>query len=102
MLTALMTNRTKLLIILDKYVFDILFISESKIDGTVSSCLFAYSQYRVIRRDRKKGGGGVLVYIRSNVTAYRRPNLCGATIGFESICLDVNTRANNWFLISLS
>lgn len=57
MLTAFMANRTKLLIILDNCAFDILFISESKIDGTVSSCLFAHSQYRNIRRDRRKGGG---------------------------------------------
>lgn len=43
MLTAFMANRTKLLIIiLDKCAFDILFISESKIDGTVSSCLFVH------------------------------------------------------------
>lgn len=43
--------------------FDILFITESKIDGTTSSSLFAHSQYRIIRRDRKRGGGGLLVYI---------------------------------------
>ena len=86
MLTAFLANQRRLLIIFDNCAFDILFTSESKIDGTVSSCLFAYSQYRDIRRDRRKGGGRVLVYIRSNVTAYRRPNLCGATIGVESIC----------------
>ena len=34
--------------------FDILFIPESKIDCSVSNSLFAHSNYRIIRRDRKK------------------------------------------------
>ena len=58
---------------------------------------FAHSQYRIIRRDRKRGGGGLLVYIRSNVTAHRQINL--EPEGVESICLDVKGYANNWFLI---
>ncbi|XP_068719429.1 uncharacterized protein [Montipora capricornis] len=83
--------------LLEKCAFDILFISESKIDGSVSSTLFAYAEYRIIRKDRKKGGGGLLVYIRSNVTAHRQIKL--ESDGIESICLDVKGCANNWFLI---
>ena len=83
--------------LLDECAFDILFITESKIDGTTSSSLFAHSQYRIIRRDRKRGGGGLLVNIRSNVTAHRQINL--EPEGVESICLDVKGYANNWFLI---
>lgn len=71
--------------LLDKCAFDILFISESKIDGSVSSTLFAHAEYRIIRKDRKKGGGGLLVYIRSNVTAHRQIKL--ESDGIESICL---------------
>ena len=40
--------------LLDGCAFDILFITESKIDGTNSSSLFAHPQYRIIQRDRKK------------------------------------------------
>jgi len=40
--------------LLDKCAFDILFISESKIDGSVSSTSFAHAEYRIIRKDRKK------------------------------------------------
>ena len=83
--------------LLDKCAFDILFISESKIDGSVSSTLFAHPKYRIIRKDRKKGGGGLLVYIRSNVTAHRQIKL--KSDGIESICLDVKGCAKNWFLI---
>ena len=49
--------------LLDGCAFHILFITESKIDGTTSSSLFVHRQYRIIRRDRKKKrGGGLLVY----------------------------------------
>ena len=67
--------------------FDIFFVAESKIDGSVNSSLFAHSEYRIIRRDRMKGGGGVLVYIRRSITALRRARL--ELDGVESICLDV-------------
>ena len=72
--------------LLEKCAFDILFISESKIHGSVSSTLFAHAEYLIIRKDRKKGGGGLLVYIRSNVTAHRQIKL--ESDGIESICLD--------------
>ena len=41
--------------LLNKCAFDILFISESKIDS-VSTSLFTHSQYRNIRRDKTKEG----------------------------------------------
>ena len=59
---------------------------ESKIDGSVNSSLFAHSDYRIIRRDRKKGGSGMPVYIRRSITALRRGKL--EPDGVESICLD--------------
>ena len=77
--------------------FDILFIAESKIDCSVSNSLFAHLNYRIIRRDRKKGAGGLLVYIQSSITVLRRSNLEPA--GIESICLDVKGCGNSWFLI---
>lgn len=83
--------------LLESCSFDILFIAESKIDSTVPNSLIAHPMYRIIRRDRKKGGGGILVYVRSNISAYRRkkfePN------GVESICLDVKGCGNTWFLV---
>ena len=55
--------------------FDIFFVAESKTDGSVNSSLFAHSENRIIRRDRKKGGGGMLVCIRRSITALRRAKL---------------------------
>ena len=51
--------------------FNIFFAAESKIDGLGTSTLFAHSEYCLIRRDRKKGGHGMLVYIRRSITALR-------------------------------
>ena len=83
--------------VLNQCMFDILIISESKIDSSVSNMLFAHSQYRIIRRDRSKGAGGLLVYIRSTITAHRQVKL--EPEGIESICLDVKGYGNNWFMV---
>ena len=45
---------------LGKGMSDILFITESKIDSTASTTLLAQPGFRLVRRDRKKGGGGFL------------------------------------------
>ena len=67
--------------------FNILFAAESKIDGLGTSTLFAHSEYCLIHRDWKKGGDGMLVYIRRSITALRRARLEPDSV--ESICLDV-------------
>ena len=59
--------------------------------------LFAHPQYHIIRRDRSKGAGGLLVYIRSTITAYRQLKL--EPEGTESICLDVKGCGKNWFIV---
>ena len=83
--------------LLDTCRLDIFFVAERKIDGSVNSSLFAPSEHRIIRRDRKKGGSGVLVYIRRSITALRRARL--EPDGVESICLDVKGFGNSWFVI---
>ena len=55
----------EILDLLNVRCFDILFIGENKIDSTVSSSLFSHPLYRIVRRDRKKGAGGMLAYICS-------------------------------------
>ena len=78
-------------------MFDILIISKSKIDSSVSNMLFAHPQNRIIRRDRSKGAGGLLVYIRSTITTYRQVKL--EPEGIESIYLNVKGYGNNWFMV---
>ena len=40
---------------LNKNLFDTLFIAETKINSTVSSSLLSQQAYRIVRKDRKKG-----------------------------------------------
>ena len=51
---------------LNKNMFDILFIAETKIDKTVSSSLISQPNFRLVHKDRKKSAGGLLAYTRSN------------------------------------
>ena len=55
---------------LGKGMFDILFIAESKIDSTTSTTLLAQPGFRLARRDRKKSGRRLLVYIRADLSVY--------------------------------
>ena len=82
---------------LGKGMFDILFIAESKIDSTTSTTLLAQPGFRLVRRDRKKGGGGLLVYIRVDLSVYRGAKLEPRDV--ESICLDVKDINNSRFLV---
>ena len=43
-------------------LFDILSIQETKIDSTFPDSQFSIQGYTTYRRDRKKGGGGILLY----------------------------------------
>ena len=78
-------------------MFDILFLAETKIDSTVSSHLVSHPGLRTIRKDRKKGAGGLLAYIRNDLSAYRRLKLESSDI--ESICLDVKDSNNSRFIV---
>lgn len=60
---------------LGKGMFDILFIAESKIDSTTSTTLLAQPGFGLVHRDRKKGGGGLLEYIRAGLSVYQRVKL---------------------------
>lgn len=65
---------------LNKSLFDILFISETKLDGTTSDSFLQ-------QRDRKKGAGGLIAFVREDLPVCRRRNLEPESV--ESLCLDV-------------
>ena len=82
---------------LGKGMFDILFIAESKIDSTTSTTLLAQPGFRLVRRDWKKSGGRLMVYIRAYLSVYRRAKLEPKEV--ESIGLDVKDVNNSCFLV---
>ena len=66
-------------------------------DSTVSSLLVLNPGFRTIRKDRKKGPGDLLAYIRNGLSAYRRLKLESSDI--ESIRLDVKGSNNSRFIV---
>ena len=84
-------------LLLNEGLFDILAISETKLDSTYDCTLLQHPCYRIMRKDRKKGGGGLLVYIRNGVSTYRRLKL--EPPNMESICIDVKGHNNSRFLV---
>lgn len=67
--------------------FDILTIQETKIDSTFPSSQFQVDGLNFYRRDRVKGGGGIVVYVRDNIAASRK-KLRGKCV--ESMLFDMN------------
>ena len=57
--------------------FDVLTISESKIDETFPDSMFHVDGFRLCRCDRKAGGGGLLVYVRSDICFIRVKQIKG-------------------------
>ena len=72
---------------LNRYLFDILFISETKLDSTTSDFFLRQPGYRTIQRDHKKGAGGLIAFVREDLPVCRRCKLEPELV--ESICLDV-------------
>lgn len=84
-------------LLLNEGLFHILAISETKLDFTYNNSLLQHPHCRMLRRDRKKGGGGLLVYIKNSVSAYRRSKLEPSDM--ESICIDVKGHNNSRFIV---
>ena len=78
-------------------LFDILFIAETKIDSTFPNNLLSQPGYRQIRRDRQKGAGGLIAFIRDDLLVYRRRKLEPQAV--ESICLDVRDSRKSRFIV---
>ena len=52
-------------------VFDVLSVQETKVDKSFPNSQFALKGYRMYRQYRKKGGGGILLYIHSKFSSYQ-------------------------------
>ena len=58
----------------------------------MSDALLSQPGYKIMRRDRKKGAGGLIAYVGDHILAYRRHKLEPDKV--ESICLDVKDSRN--------
>ena len=78
-------------------VFDILCIQETKIDSTFPNSQFHVNGYSILRRDRKKGGGGVMIFVRDSITAMPIKIVCKFV---EAILLDLTIGQTRFALIA--
>jgi hypothetical protein len=78
-------------------VFDILSIQETKIDKTFPNSQFYVEGFKYFRRDRKKGGGGIIVYIKENIIAQQKKIACKQ---LETILLQLRIGQRQFALIS--
>jgi hypothetical protein len=78
---------------------DILFLSETKIDASFPDAQFSIDNFTMWRADRDKFGGGVMVYIRSDLAADRKLQYEFREI--ESIGVEVTSGNEKWFFGSL-
>ncbi len=82
---------------LSDYPFDILAINESKIDPSISNSEISIQHYSIVRLDRNRYGGGVVLYIKNNIPYVERQDLVSDDL--EMICIEVNRKHSKPFLI---
>ena len=78
----------------------LMIVSESKIDSSYPNSQFTISGYELYRNDRKKGGGGILAYVSSELICKRiKPVKSYKTI--EVIVLDIKLKEKSMIVIGL-
>ena len=72
--------------------FDIVGISESHLDQSIDDSMISIPNYKILRKDRNRRGGGVCLYIKEHIPYVRKYDL--ECIGTESIWIEfkVNTK----------
>ncbi len=73
--------------ILTEHNLHVLAISETHLDSTINSSLLSITGYNIYRQDRNANGGGVAVYIQSQIPVRVSKDL--SSIGTEVIWLQV-------------
>ncbi len=68
--------------------FDILSINETKIDDSVPDNEINVAGYHLIRKERNRHGGGVLMYIRESIPFSERNDLVPTSL--EMICVEIS------------
>lgn len=72
---------------LELSLFDVLIISETKLDMSFPNSQFEISGYRMIRKDRDRHGGGIIMYLRSDIPYSRLNKIEQSVTGIECIAI---------------
>ena len=88
--------------ILIQNLMDLLFLSETKLDGSFPNAQFRVPGFKHYRADRNWNGGGIAAYIRNDLPHRRRPDLESLVIPpVELIAIEVLIRKDVWLYFCL-
>ena len=75
----------------------VLGVSESKLGDDIPDSFINIQNFQCVRKDKKHGSGGLIVYVRSDVSFSRRKDLENEL--FESIWIEVYPKSSKSFLV---
>lgn len=75
-------------------LLDIFAISETKLDSSFPTAQFSNPGYNVFRKDKTKNSGGLMIHVRSEIPARRRPDLESTSV--ETIVLETIFDSKKW------
>ncbi|CAB4026141.1 RNA-directed DNA polymerase from transposon BS [Paramuricea clavata] len=93
-----MKHLDEIRLILNNNALDILAINESKIDNQISNNEIHIDGFNIIRKDRNRFGGGVVLYVRQNISFSDRIDLIPDEL--EMVCIELSLPYNKSLLIS--
>lgn len=91
-IASLVLHIDELRITLNDQCLDVLCLNETRLDSTISDNQIHIDGYSIIRRDRNRTGGGVCIYVRSNLNYIVRHDL--PTDAYEILSIDI-TKPNS-------
>ena len=77
--------------------FDLLALSETRLDSSISDGLVKIRGYDIVRKDRSRTGGGVCIYLRSTINFKIRNDLVPDDI--EAICVEISKPNSRNFIV---
>ena len=86
------------IITLSNQELDILALNETRLDDMLSDDLMSVHNYDLIRTDRNRQGGGVCLYIRSNLNYLNRNDSIPATL--EAVCVEIHKPISQPFIVA--
>ena len=78
--------------------FDIVGISETKLDDTFPVNQFSIDNYKLYRQDRNSKGGGVMMFVKDTIPHRIIKDLSGVIDNIDYISLEVTTQRGKWIL----
>jgi hypothetical protein len=97
-INSLLKHIDELRVLLANSSIDILAINESKIDDSIPDNEINIVGYIMVRNDRNRNGGGVVLYITDTISFSERKDLVPEPL--EMICIEVHRPYKVAFLIS--